>query len=148
MCLESQGHDPGVQLAVRGDCDNSYSLTWQPVTAQAQLSWNDPGYATEKGAEGIAISLAKAEFGYSIIRQSWKGTGFDYWMGEASAEGFTDKAGLEISGIRKGDDQAIRARVRQKLRQASQSGDAGLRTYAVVVEFGRPIAEVRENERS
>ena len=148
ICLESQGHTQGVRLTVRGYNDNAYVLIWNPVAAQAQLSWNDPDYATEKGAEGIAILVARAEFGYSIIRQSWKGTGFDYWMGDASSEGFLDKAGLEISGIRKGDDRAIRARVREKLRQIGRSANFRLRTYVIVVEFGRPVAEVRENERS
>ena len=148
ICLESQRHTQGVELTVRGYSDNVHVLTWNPVAAQARLSWNDPNYATEKGAEGIAILLAKAEFGYSIIRQSWKGTGFDYWMGEASDEGFIDKAGLEISGIRNGDDRAIRARVIQKLRQADRSANSGLRTYVIVVEFGRPVAEVQKNERS
>ena len=148
ICLESQGHTPGVRLTVRGHSDNIHVLTWTPVAAQAHLSWNDPNFATEKGAEGIALLVAKAEFGYSIIRQSWKGTGFDYWMGEASDEGFIDNAGLEISGIRNGDDPAIRARVREKLRQAGRSANPGLRTYVIVVEFGRPVAEVQENERS
>ncbi len=148
MCLESQGHIQGVRLTVRGYKDNVHVLTWNPIAAQAQLSWNDPDYATEKGAEGIAILVARAEFGYSIIRQSWKGTGFDYWMGEASVEGFVDKAGLEISGIRNGDDRAIRARVREKLRQVGRSSNSRLRTYVIVVEFGRPIAEVQENGRS
>ncbi len=148
MCLESQGHTQGVRLTVRGCSDNVHALTWNPDAAQAQLSWNDPDYATEKGAEGIAILVAGAELGYSIIRQSWKGTGFDYWIGEASDEGFLDKAGLEISGIRNGDDRAIRARVREKLRQAGRPANSGLRTYVIVVEFGRPVAEVQENERS
>ena len=148
ICLESQGHTKGAWLTIRGYNDNAHALTWNPIAAQAQLSWNDPDYATEKGAECIAILIARAEFGYSIIRQSWKGTGFDYWMGDASSEGFLDKAGLEISGIRKGDDHTIRARVREKLRQASRSANSGLRTYAIVVEFGRPVAEVQENERS
>ncbi len=148
ICLESQGHTQGVQLTIRGCRENTHVLTWNPVAAQAQLSWNDPDYATEKGAEGIAILVAKAEFGYSIIRQSWKCTGFDYWMGDASEEGFGDKAGLEISGIRKGEDSAIRARVREKLRQAGRSANSGLRTYVIVVEFGRPVTEVQENERS
>ena len=148
ICLESQEHTPGVRLTVRGYSDNVHVLTWDPVSTQAQLSWNDPNFATEKGAEGIAILVARAEFGYSIIRQSWKGTGFDYWMGEALDEGFLDKAGLEISGIRNGDDRAVRARVREKLRRAGRSANSGLRTYAIVVEFGRPVAEVQKNERS
>jgi hypothetical protein len=81
----------------------TYSLSWRPATEQARWSWNDPDSATEKGAEGIAILIAKKAIGYSVIRQSRKGTGLDYWIGEESTEGFTDKADLEISGFRQGD---------------------------------------------
>ena len=88
--------------------------------------------------------IAKEVIGYSVIRQSRIGTGFDYWIGEESSEGFLHKAGLEISGIRRGDYNRVRARVRKKLRQASRSRQ--LPTYAIVVEFGNPLAEVQKNE--
>ena len=115
VCLESQGHTQGVQLIVRGYSDNVYTLVWPPITEQSRRSWNDPENATEYGALGFGILIAKAEIGYEVIRRSWKGTGFDYWIGEASDEGFVNKAGLEISGIRDGDEHIIRARVREKL---------------------------------
>lgn len=144
ICLESQDHKPGVLLSVRGYHEKTYPLTWQPATEQAQRSWNSLDSATEKGAEAIAILIAKETIGYSVIRQSRKGTGFDYWIGEESTEGFLDKAGLEISGIRSGADRSVKTRVRQKLAQASQSRQ--LPTYAIVVEFGHPLAEVQKNE--
>jgi hypothetical protein len=68
--------------------------------------------------------------------------GFDYWMGDESAIPFQSKARLEISGIRRGDDSDIKARVRQKLKQTNQS-DGLLPAYVIVVEFGSPLAEVR-----
>ena len=144
VCLESQGHTQGVRLTVRGYCDKSYALAWPPITEQSCRSWNDPENATEHGAMGIAILIAKEEIGYEIIRRSWKGTGFDYWMGMASDEGFVNKAGLEISGIRKGDNSIIRARVRQKIQQTGQSDHTQLEIYVIVVEFGRPLAEVQK----
>lgn len=144
VCLESQGHAVGVQLTVRGYIDNSYALSWPRITEQSRQSWNDPENATEHGAMGIAVLIAKEEIGYEIIRRSWKGTGFDYWMGKASDEGFVNKAGLEISGIRKGDNSIIKARVRQKLQQTDQSDHTQLEIYVIVVEFGRPLAEVQK----
>ena len=147
VCLESQGHTPGVQIAVRGYRDGGYALTWPPVSAQARLSWNDPRYATEMGAESIAILLAIAETGYVALRRSWQGTGFDYWLGTASTPGVQEMAGLEISGIRNGDESTVRARVREKLQQANQAGKGQLKTCVIVVEFGTPLAEVQHNER-
>ena len=144
VCLESQGHTQGVRLTVQGYYNNSYALTWPPITEQFRQFWGDPEYATEHGALGIAVLIAKEEIGYEIVRQSRKGTGFDYWMGTASDEGFVNKAGLEISGIREGDDSIIKARVRQKLQQTDQSDHTQLEIYVIVVEFGRPLAEVEK----
>ena len=110
------------------------------------MSWNDPENATEYGAVGIAILIAKKLTGYEIVRQSRKGTGFDYWMGMESEEGFTNKAGLEISGIRKGDVRSIKNRLRQKIRQTRRTEKSKLQLFVVVVEFGTPVAEVREDE--
>ena len=144
VCLESQGHEQGIQLTVRGYHDNSYAMAWPCITRQSRLSWNDPENATEQGAVGVAVLIAKAQIGYEIIRQSWKGTGFDYWMGTASDEGFVNKAGLEISGIREGDNRIIKTRVRQKLQQTDRSDYPQLEIYVIVVEFGRPLAEVQK----
>lgn len=143
LCLESQEHGRGVQLRVRGDRSNSYSVAWPQVTEQVRRGFNDPEEATEFGAVGVAILLAKREIGYSVIERSRKGNGFDYWMGHESGLPFERKARLEISGIRRGRDREINARVRQKLKQIERSGYSPA-AYVIVVEFGAPLAEVRE----
>lgn len=142
VCLESQNHAQGVQLRIRGYSNTSHPIAWPEVTEQTRRCWNDHDVATEHGAVGIAVLLAQKEIGYTVIERSRRGTGFDYWMGEESMP-FQNKARLEISGIRKGNDQEVKARVRQKLRQTDQS-DRSLPTYVIVVEFGCPLAEVQE----
>lgn len=144
VCLEHNGHTRGHTLSVRGYRNNQYSLSWPLITSQSFAAWNDLEQATEYGAVAVAVLVAKAEIGYEILRQSRKGTGFDYWIGSASEEGFVDKAGLEISGILKGDDRTIRARVREKLNQTDQSDQSQLEMYVIVIEFGRPLAEVQK----
>ena len=145
VCLESQGHSPGVQLIIRGDKSGDYTLEWTPVTLQAQTrAWNDTEEATEFGAAGIAILLAEKELGYVATYRSRKGTGFDYWLGDASDGPFSEhKARLEVSGIRQGNEGIIRARVRQKIDQIEQTDASPLPAYVIVVEFSHPIAEVR-----
>lgn len=143
VCLESQGHAQGVQLNVRGYSNRRYPLAWPPITEQIRRCWNDHEVATEHGAVGIAVLLAQKEIGYTVIERSRKGTGFDYWMGEMSEYLFQNKARLEISGIRKGSDQQVRERVRQKLQQINRS-DGTLPSYVIVVEFGQPRAEVQK----
>lgn len=143
ICLESEGHLEGKELRVLGDSDKQYSLSWPPVTEQALRCWNDPEVATEHGAVGIAVLLAKEEIGYAVIERSRKGTGFDYWMGDDSTVPFQSKARLEISGIRRGNNSEIRSRVKMKLKQTDRS-DGQLPAYVIVVEFGNPLAEVRQ----
>ena len=99
------------------------------------------------GAEGIAVLVVKAATGYEVIRRSRRGDGFDYWLGERGPREFIAKAGLEVSGIRRGSDSQIRARVREKLAQVDLAGRQQWTTYVIVVEFSRPRAEVQENVR-
>lgn len=145
VCLESQGHTRGARLTVRNGANNSYRLDWPPVTDQARRTWNDEEEATEDGAVGIAVLLASREIGYTVVSRSRKGTGFDYLLGEELGEGVLDsKARMEVSGIRNGNDSQVRARVQEKLRQMNRSNALGLPAYAIVVEFGRPLAEIKK----
>ena len=144
VCLESQGHARGVNLLVQGISDNSHPLTWPLVTEQAFRAY-DPEEATEYGATGIAVLLAKHEIGFVVIERSRKGSGIDYWMGdETDTLPFQRRARLEVSGIRQGDESAVRTRVQQKLKQAKRSDETKLPAFVIVVEFGRPLAEVQE----
>ena len=150
VCLESQNHAWGVELQVIGGVRESYVLDWPKITDQTQRTWNDMQDATEDGATAIAILLSKNELGYSVIQRSRKGTGFDYWVGGDDANPLQRKARLEISGILRSRVNAVReikARVNQKLRQTERT-KSSLPTYVIVVEFGRPIAEVKQYEQS
>jgi hypothetical protein len=57
---------------------------------------------------------------------------------------FQYKARLEVSGIRFGDDAAVKSRIGQKLRQTRRSDFLRLPAYVVVVLFSRPLAQVVE----
>lgn len=162
VCLQSQGHEPGVTLVVRGHFDNAYSLAWPPVSPQARRTWNDPEETTEDGAVGLAALLAWREIGWPVVLRSWKGTGFDYWLGDRDTgqvspaeraataalrsllrdDNLIVRGRLEVSGIREGGDAAVRQRVRDKLRQIRQGDVWPLPGFVIVVEFSRPLAEV------
>ena len=110
------------------------------------MAYNDKNRATETGAAGIATLLASKLTGYLVLEPSKGGTGFDYWLGEITDGGLEYLAGLEVSGIRRGADSTIEARMREKLQQASRSNRPGFATFVIVVEFGRPLAEVQKND--
>ena len=162
VCLQSQGHEPGVTLVVRGHFDNAYALTWPPVSPQARRTWNDPEETTEDGAVGMAALLAWREIGWPVILRSWKGSGFDYWLGDRNTgrvspaeraataalrsllrdDNLIVRGRLEVSGIRAGDAAAVRQRGRDKLRQIRQGDVWPLPGFVIIVEFSRPLVEV------
>ena len=163
VCLERSGHAIGTFLLPRGILATQYRLSWVPATMQARRSWNDDEETTEHGAAGIATLLANLELHCEVVLRSRKGTGFDYWLGDrfvgevSEAEqavtagwaellldgGLVIRARMEVSGIRNGNDSRIAARVNGKLDQISASDYMQIPAYVVVLEFGRPIAEVR-----
>jgi hypothetical protein len=132
----------GVALGVRGDYETSFTVSWPETSDQVWREWSDPQEATENGACGIAILLVGALTDYHIVQRSWKGTGFDYWLGRKSDPLFQNAARLEVSGIRQGNAKLIEGRVKQKMRQTRRSARLKLPAFVVVVEFGDPAAAV------
>lgn len=145
ICLESQHHTPGVLLSVRGGgiAADDYQLHWTPSTARDSRMWQ-PNQATEWGAGAVAILLVKSATPYQDFEAATQGTGIDFWLGDGSDILFQRKARLEISGIRNGSDADIARRSAAKLGQTRQSDAAQIPAYVVVVEFGRPLAEVHQ----
>lgn len=147
VCLESQGHTQEVILDVDGNIHARYSLKWRMLAGEkVDTAWNDADYATEHGAAAIAIMLAKQVIGYDVIERSRRGTGIDYWLGEASDVTYQSKARLEVSGIRRGDNVDIQRRLTIKLAQTMRSDTmrGGLPVYVVIIEFSKPVAEVHD----
>jgi hypothetical protein len=82
VCLNHQGHSPGVGLVVDGDFSAAFTLSWSgDVTEAMRRFWNDLEEATQQGAYAVAILLLHTLTGYTVIERSRKGTGFDWWLG-------------------------------------------------------------------
>jgi len=144
VCLEDQEHEPGTTvLTVRGDLAARYALDWTPVTEQMSRTWRDHAVATEQGAYAVAISVMRAAKGLAVTERSRRGTGFDFWLGLHDSLFVQNAARLEVSGIRRGDNAAVRRRLREKAGQLQQRTRVP-KGYAVVVEFSRPLAHVEE----
>ncbi len=151
VCLEHQGHDVVCSLRVRHEAKQRHlSLHRLLVSEPMHRAYRDLPEATELGACGIAILVAREMTGYVAVERSVKGTGFDYWLGtvnapESDLEPLERKARLEVSGILHDVEEAIEVRVRQKLEQTQRSAGT-YPAYAVVVEFSQPMAWVEKDE--
>ena len=142
VCLESQGHETGVAIAVEGDFTAHFTIGWQAVTEQMRRCWNDAEYATEQAAYGLAFLIVERLTDYTIIERSIRGTGFDYWLGIATDElPFERRVRLEVSGILQGTPGRVNARVKEKVAQTQQYASQ-LPAYVVVVEFSQPQARM------
>jgi hypothetical protein len=145
ICFEEQNHKNGVELQVEGTSNAKYNVYWEQITDQMLRCWGDAEYTTEQGAYGVAILLIRDLTDYTVLERSWKGTGFDFWLGKErdySEFPFQDKARLEVSGIRSGYDRQITARMLKKLAQVIPSDSTLLPAYIVIVEFSTPISRV------
>ncbi len=142
ICLEDQKHTSGVQLSVDGDFSLAFRLIWDVTTDQMRRSWDDPDFTAEQGAYAIAALLISHLTGLTVFERSRKGTGIDYWLGSDGDILFQKKARLEVSGILRGGETEIRARLRQKKEQTKRSDGTALPAYVIIVEFGEPSAKV------
>ncbi|MTJ53224.1 hypothetical protein FJR38_11505 [Anabaena sp. UHCC 0253] len=141
VCLHNQSYNQGIELTVKGEFTTFFNLYWQEVTDQMLRCWNDNEYTTEQAAYGIAFLIIQELTDYTVIERSRRGTGFDYWLGKKDDNNelpFQNAVRLEVSGIRKGENNRIKARIKQKLEQVSPT-DGTLPAYIVVVEFSNPL---------
>ena len=164
VCLERSNHVSGVNLSVTGLGGGDYRLFWDDVTLQMIRAWNDLDDAVEHGAACLAEFIVKEKVGHMVLSRSYKGTGFDYLLGDRNVDEVSDaeraatlewaevlrddslvvRARLEVSGIMRGRDGRVKGRVSEKLEQMKVSDGWGVPGYAVVVEFGRPLAVIAE----
>jgi len=126
-------------MAVDGHWQDVFLLEWEPTDEQIRRCWADNEVATEHGAYGIAVLLVTELTGLTVVERSRKGTGFDYWLGPRDSAGplFQQRERLEVSGIRRGTDAAVRSRLREKLDRLQRYGQSPP-AIVIVVEFGTP----------
>ncbi len=145
VCLEDQKHGLDVEMTVTASEPRAYSVRRLEVTKQAANTYVDDVTATEWGALGMAFLLVQDLYEDTVLQQSCRGPGFDYWIGEADNDEelppFQKKKRLEVSGIRHAGPYDIDKRVRKKLRQVSPS-DGVASAVIVVVDFGAPASKV------
>jgi len=142
VCLESQGHRLSVDLRVDGDFRELLVVQRLEVSEQMRNAHRNGDKTTEHGAYGVALLTVSRLTGETVLNQSWTMTGFDYRLGpRQEEESFQDSTRLEISGIRKGTERTIRARVQEKITQMKSHPWIGPSLVAVV-EFSRPSVRI------
>ena len=160
VCLDYHRHESGIPCEIK-DLDGvlgTVHVQWAgEVNQQIRDTWDDLDQATEWGAEGVAVVVLLDLTKYTIRRRakSKSRLGFDYWLSEENVETksanndseniLLGAARLEVSGILEAKSKSIiTARVKEKIKQTTQSDDYGIPAYIVVVEFSEPVVYLIE----
>lgn len=141
VCFEHHGHPRVFELPSTGHYQEVYEITRNELHPDSRTSFADMQESTEYGACGVALAIIATETGY-VTERSWKGTGFDYWLGEKQTGlPFQRAARLEVSGIINGTLGQAEVRLKEKLKQMDRSEALGLPAIAIVVEFANPLTK-------
>lgn len=136
------------------------SISWEQENQEDLEKGWDKKDAIEWGATMIALSLVAHE-NYRILQRAQslqpskeedeedeeEEGGFDYWLGNNSNnpdefDEFEDRVKLEISGILKGAEGKINARIRKKVKRLQESNCLNIEAIILVVEFSNPKAKI------
>jgi glycerol kinase len=146
VCLAKQGHAPHTELKVDGSFEESFILERLPVSLQMTLSHHNEEEATELGACGVAILAVRSLTNLVVLHRSRKGTGFDYWLSPEGTSLLQQGERLEVSGIRKGTEAAIKVRASEKMKQI-QRFRTDSPAWIAIVEFSRPLLRLMKVSR-
>lgn len=143
--LASQEHSSGVTVQLEGEFREKVQVIWKGKSKK--IGVNDPRDLAEFGAIALAFCIVTQFSEYDVIEQSVIGNGFDYWLGykETAPNHNPDNflnARLEVSGILKGNNRDVTARLRQKIRQTGISDYMNIPALIVIVEFSAPFSVI------
>ena len=144
VCLDYHTHNQRKRLVIEGDLEGQFELLWKESTQQILNSRKDMADTVEGGAYCLAMLVIEKMTELKVIKQSQKGTGFDYWMGEKPSLGFQDQVRLEVSGILSGTTGQINQRLKEKMEQTKKSDNLNIPAFVVVVEFSKPIVKIKK----
>lgn len=143
VCLDDQGHPIRCILTVTGSFDARFHLDRQSIDEQDRSTHWDTDRATENGACGVGILVVSQLTHLEVLRQSRKGTGFDYYLVPRGTFLFRNRTRLEVTGIRNDGMAEVQRRVAARKARFEHFGDQGIPdALIVVIEFGRPVAHV------
>lgn len=136
VCL-SRHHESPIDVAAEYRMEDSDCLLpWvAPTVAVARAHANDID-ATEQGAYAVSFAAVESLAGLVAVRRAETLTGADYYVAPLGADidDMETCLRMEVSGVDAGDASAVRARLRQKLRQ-TEKGRSNLPALAAVVGF-------------
>jgi hypothetical protein len=121
------------------------ALSWATPTAAVSRAHANEIDATEQGAYAVSFAAVEALAGLVAVRRAETLTGADYYVAPIGSdpEDMENCLRMEVSGVGSGNEAAVRARLRQKLRQ-TEKGRSNLPALAAVIGFRERLIAIAQ----
>jgi hypothetical protein len=136
VCLDRH-HKPPVEFQLRDeDVLCKTKVDWHTADERSRGAWANEIDATEAGAYCCALAATELARGLVAVRRAETKTGADYYLAAAGeeVEDLENCLRLEVSGVDKGAENLVAARLLEKIAQARR-GHSNLPALAAVVGF-------------
>jgi hypothetical protein len=136
VCL-SRHHESPIDVEAEYRAEGTECvLPWDPPTPPVLRAHANVTDATEQGAYAVSFAAVEALAGLVAVRRAETLTGADYYVAPVGADidDMETCLRMEVSGVDAGGESAVRARLRQKLRQ-TENGRSNLPALAAVIGF-------------
>ena len=119
-------HVSPISVAIRhDDRQMAADVEWEATDERARGAWANEIDTTEWGASACVLAAVELFDGLIAIKRAETETGADYYVAPpgVSSDDIEDHIRLEVSGVDRGNDAAVRRRLRDKIEQLARGGD-------------------------
>ena len=136
VCLDRHHRPPTDFQVSKVNSSTSALVQWAIADERARRAWANEIDATEAGAYACVLAAVELVDEFVAVHRAETKTGADYYVAPkgTSPDDLEDCLRLEISGVDRGTDSAVRQRLNAKLKQATE-GNSNLPAVAGVVGF-------------
>lgn len=143
VCLSQHHRTPTEMTAQYRDGAHDCALSWEEPTAAVLRAHSNELDATEQGAYAVSFAVVESLAGLVAVRRAETLTGADYYVAPLGSDPDDMETCLrmEVSGVGAGNESIVRARLRQKLKQAKK-GRSNLPALAAVIGFREKLIAI------
>jgi hypothetical protein len=143
VCLSAHHQTPTQVTAQYKNEASICALSWAEPTAAVSRAHANELDATEQGAYAVSFAAVESLAGLVAVRRAETLTGADYYVAPIGSDpdDLEDCLRMEVSGVGSGNEAAVRARLRQKLRQ-TEKGRSNLPALAAVIGFREKLIAI------
>ena len=125
MCLDRHHVSPVAVIIRRKARQMVADVEWEATDERTRGAWGNEIDTTEWGASACVLAAVELFDGLLAIKRAETETGADYYVAPpgVSSDDIEEHIRLEVSGVDRGNDAAVRRRLREKLEQLARGGD-------------------------